>query len=391
MNVSDYELYYVPPGWTFLKLVTSDGTVGWGEATLSSYPSAVEGAVRDLLERTVLDIDTGSVRDIWEAMYRGSFYRGGPVLMTAIAGIDQALWDIKGKQCDLPVYELLGGAVRESIPAYQWVHGKNPRSPRGADPESLAEDAAEQVAAGFSTLKLMPLEDTGHVVSADDVRRAVERLDAVREAVGPSVDVALDFHGRVSAPAAKRLVDRMDAYDPLFVEEPVLPEHTERLPEIAAATTTPIAVGERIHSREGFSRAFDGGGVDVAQPDLSHVGGITEAVRIAELADARDVALAPHCPLGPIALASSLHVDAVSRNATVQEQVIHKERLRDVDAFDYVANPGALGVTDGAFDLPEASGLGVELDEEVLCERARENPTESSPVFRRSDGSVGET
>lgn len=231
-------------------------------------------------------------------MYRSGFYRGGPVLMSAIAGIDQALWDVKGKRFGAPVYELLGGRARDRIRVYQWIGGDRP--------SEVGEAAAEKVSEGFTGLKMNATSELRRVDTPAAVREAEERLGEVREAVGPEVDIGVDFHGRVTKPMAKRLAKALEPYEPMFIEEPVLPEHNDALPAIAAHTSIPIATGERMFSRWDFKEVFENGSVDVIQPDLSHAGGITEVKKIADMAEAYDVALAPHCPLGPIALASCI-------------------------------------------------------------------------------------
>jgi galactonate dehydratase len=313
-------------------------------------------------------------------MYRGGFYRGGPVLMSAIAGVDQALWDIKGKQFDAPVYELLGGPVRDRVRVYQWVGGDRP-----AD---VADAAAEKVDAGVTALKMNAVPETERVDSPSAVDAAAERLATVREAVGDDVDVGVDFHGRVSKPMAKRLVAALEPHDPFFVEEPVLPEHNDALPEIAAHTTTPIATGERMYSRWDFKEVFEDGSVDVIQPDLSHAGGITEVQKIAAMAEAYDVALAPHCPLGPVALASCVQVDAVAPNALIQEQSLDIHYNETSDVLDYLEDPSVFDYEEGYVDLPEGPGLGVQVDEDAL--RAAEEPDWHNPIWRHEDGGVAE-
>ena len=301
-TIVDYELFRVPPRWLFLRLETSDGLVGWGEPVVEGRARTVETAVEELLEGHLLGEDPAAIEDHWQTMYRGGFYRGGPVLMSAIAGIDQALWDVKGKRHDAPVYELLGGKARDRIRVYQWIGGDRP-----AD---VAAQAREQVAAGFTALKMNATTEFRRVENPAAVDAARDRLGEVRAAVGDGVDVAVDFHGRVPKSMARKLAAALDEFDPMFIEEPVLPEHNESLAAIAEHTATPIATGERLFSRWDFKRVLADGAVDVIQPDLSHAGGITEVRKIAAMAEAYDVALAPHCPLGPIALAACVQIDA---------------------------------------------------------------------------------
>jgi galactonate dehydratase len=380
-RITDYELYEVPPRWLFLRLETSDGRVGWGEPVVEGRARTVRGAVEELMETSLLGEDPAPIADHWQAMYRGGFYRGGPVLMSAIAGIDQALWDLKGKAFGAPVYELLGGPVREKMRVYQWVGGDRP-----AD---VGEAAKEKVAQGFSALKMNATPEFRRVENPAAVEAAVDRIREVRERVGSEVDIGVDFHGRVAKSMAKRLAAKLEPYDPMFVEEPVLPEHNEALPDIATHTSTPIATGERLYSRWDFKQLFEQGTVDIIQPDLSHAGGITEVKKIADMAEAYDVALAPHCPLGPIALAACLQVDGVCQNALIQEQSLDIHYNEGSDVLDYLADPAVFDYHDGFVDLPESPGLGIELDEAVVESRAGDVDWHN-PVWRHDDGSVAE-
>ncbi|WP_372910503.1 galactonate dehydratase [Salinigranum sp.] len=380
-RITDYELYEVPPRWLFLRVETSDGRVGWGEPVVEGRAHTVRAAVEELMETTLLGEDPHPVAAHWQTMYRGGFYRGGPVLMSAIAGIDQALWDLRGKAFDAPVYELLGGPVRERMRVYQWVGGDRPAA--------VGDAAREKVDQGFSALKMNATPEFRRVENPAAVDAAVDRIREVRERVGPEVDVGVDFHGRVAKSMAKRLATKLEPFDPMFVEEPVLPEHNEALSEVATHTSTPIATGERMFSRWEFKEVFEQGVVDVVQPDLSHAGGITEVKKIADMAEAYDVALAPHCPLGPIALAACLQVDAVCQNALVQEQSLGIHYNRGSDVLDYLADPAVFDYHDGYVDLPDRPGLGIELDEDVVEARAGDVDWHN-PVWRHDDGSVAE-
>ncbi|WP_135825192.1 galactonate dehydratase [Halorussus ruber] len=381
MEITDYELFEVPPRWLFLRLETSDGLVGWGEPVVEGRAHTVRAAVEELLEGYLLGEDPLRIEDHWQTLYRGGFYRGGPVLMSAIAGIDQALWDIKGKHFGAPVYELLGGRARDRVRVYQWIGGDRPAE--------VGEAAREKVEAGFTALKMNATPEMERVESPAKVQEAEQRLAEVREAVGEDVDVGVDFHGRVAKPMAKRLAEALEPYEPMFIEEPVLPEHNDALPEIAAHTATPIATGERMFSRWDFKQVFESGAVDVIQPDLSHAGGITEVKKIASMAEAYDVALAPHCPLGPIALASCVQIDACTPNTLIQEQSLDIHYNQTSDVLDYLADPSVFEYHDGYVELPDSPGLGVEIDEEVVRDRSGE-VNWHNPVWRHDDGSVAE-
>ena len=381
-RVVDYELFEVPPRWLLLRLETADGTVGWGEPVVEGRAHTVRAAVEELLDNYLVGEDPAPIEDHWQTMYRGGFYRGGPVLMSAIAGIDQALWDIKGKQLGAPVYELLGGCARDRIRVYQWIGGDRP--------SEVADHAETKVDAGFTALKMNATADIQRVDNPAAVDAAVNRLKEVREAVGDEVDVGVDFHGRVAKPMAKRLAAALEPYEPMFIEEPVLPEHNDALPDIAAHTTTPIATGERMYSRWDFKEVFEQGSVDVIQPDLSHAGGITEVRKIASMAEAYDVALAPHCPLGPVALASCIQVDACSPNALIQEQSLNIHYNETNDVLDYLEDGAVFEYNDGYVSVPEGPGLGIKINEEYVREQAEKTVDWHNPVWRHEDGSVAE-
>lgn len=395
MRITDYELFDVPPRWIFVKLVTSDGHVGWGEVSLSRQRRAVHGAVTEFMEEYILGEDPSRIEDHWQAMFRCGRFRGGPVLMTAIAGIDQALWDIKGKALGEPVYELLGGPARDTIRLYQHVHTQAEITGRSDDDdttEQLAADAAEQVDAGFTAVKMVPMGRMRYVDTPAQVEAVRERVAAVREAVGDRVDLALDFHGRASKAMAKRLVVELEEYDPMFYEEAVTgPEHADVFPELAANTSIPIATGERRHSRWEFKQLFENHSVDIVQPDVCYVGGISETKRIATMAEAYDVAIAPHCPFGPIALAACVQVDACTANAIIQEQIVHRADYTDFDMLDYLDNPDVFEFdTEGYIDLPDGPGLGIEVDESTVREMTEREAHWESPHWRHDDGTVAE-
>ncbi|WP_247004243.1 galactonate dehydratase [Halosolutus gelatinilyticus] len=390
MHVTDYELYDVPPRWQFLKLETSDGRAGWGEVYTKWHfaggsEPATRSAVDQLLHQYVLGEDPRRIEYLWQAMYRSSFYRGGPVHMSAIAGVDEALWDLKGKAAGMPVYELLGGPARDRVRLYRHVraHGAEGVTDPAA---AAAAEAHEHAEAGYTAVKLVPTAGLELIDAPAAVERARKIVGAVRDAVGPDVDVALDFHGRTSKAMARRLARALEPFEPMFVEEPVTPEHGHALPRIAEATSIPIATGERLYSRWEFRPILEADAVDVVQPDVSSAGGITETKKIADLAETYDAAIAPHCPIGPLALAASLHVDAAAPNALIQEQVI----LDDDEAMRYVENESIFEPTDGYLDLPEEPGLGIEIDEDRVRELAGTDLGFDRSPGHRADGSVGE-
>ncbi|MEI8717764.1 galactonate dehydratase [Mesorhizobium sp. ISC11] len=381
MKIISLTTYIVPPRWLFLKIETDAGVAGWGEPVVEGRALTVEAAVKELGDY-LIGKDPRLIEDHWTVMHRGGFYRGGPILMSAIAGIDQALWDIKGKALGVPVHELLGGKLRDSIKVYSWIGGDRPAE--------VAAGAREMVARGFLALKMNGTEELQIVDSHDKIDAAVERVAMVREAVGPNIGIAVDFHGRVHRPMARALVKELEPYRLMFIEEPVLSENREALKEIAALGSTPIALGERLYSRWDFKSVFEEGVVDIIQPDLSHAGGITECRKIAAMAEAYDVAVAPHCPLGPIALAACLQLDAVSYNCFIQEQSLGIHYNAANDLLDYAANKDVFRYEDGYVAIPDGPGLGVEIDEDYVKERAREGHRWRNPVWRHKDGSFAE-
>jgi galactonate dehydratase len=381
MKVTALRTWRVAPRWMCLEVETDEGISGWGEPVLEGRAKTVETAVHEL-GATLIGKDPRRINDHWQSMYRSHFYRGGPILMSAIAGIDQALWDIKGKALGVPVYELLGGRVRDRMKCYSWVGGDRPAE--------VSEQIHRLREGGFDTFKLNGCEEMAILDSVRALDRAVAVVAEVRAAFGSSIDFGLDFHGRVALPMAKPLLKALEPLRPLFVEEPVLAEHAEQYPRLADATSIPLAAGERMYSRFEFKRVFEGGGIAIAQPDLSHAGGITECHKIAAMAEAYDIALAPHCPLGPIALAACLQLDFVAWNAVLQEQSMGIHYNQGAELLDYVVNKQDFSI-DGGFMLPPPGpGLGVVIDKARVVAAARDAPDWHNPAWRHADGSVAE-
>ena len=381
MKISSLELFKVPPRWLFLKISTDEGISGWGEPIVEGRAETVRAAVREMSEY-LIGKDPSRIEDHFQVLYRGGFYRGGPILTSALSRIEQALWDIKGKALDVPVYELLGGAAREKIRVYNWIGGDRPTD--------VAEAARAQVEAGFTAVKMNATEELHYIDSHAKLDTAVERLAAVREAGSPDLDIAIDFHGRVHKGMAKALTHELGPYKPMFIEEPVLPENTEALREVARHTTTPIALGERLYTRWGFKGVLTDGYVDIVQPDLSHAGGILETRKISAMAEAFDVAVAPHCPLGPIALAASLQLDACTPNAIIQEQSLGIHYNEGSGLLDYLKDPAVFAYEKGYVAVPVGPGLGIEIDEEKVWEAAKTGHDWRNPVWRNEDGTVAE-
>ena len=381
MKITKVNTYLVRPRWGFVEIETDEGITGWGEAVLEGHAGTVLRCVEEM-EDYLLQADPSRIEDIWTTLYRAGFYRGGGIMMSAISGIDQALWDIKGKLFQAPVYELMGGACRDKMRVYSWVGGDRP--------SDVGRAAREKLEEGFTAVKMNATEELQMIDSYDKLDAVLERVAAIRESCGRAFGIAIDFHGRVHKPMAKVLAKKLEEFDPMFLEEPVLCENMEAFSEIAAACNIPIATGERLYSRWDFKRLLHAGGVDIIQPDLSHAGGITEVKKIASMAEAYDVALAPHCPLGPIALAACLNMDATCYNAVIQEQSIGIHYNVGKSVLDYVNNREDFEFTDGFVKLPRKPGLGVEVNKELVEEENRTPHNWKNPVWRHADGSIVE-
>lgn len=381
MKITKVNTYLVRPRWGFVEIETDEGITGWGEAVLEGHAGTVLRCVEEM-EDYLLQADPSRIEDIWTTLYRAGFYRGGGIMMSAISGIDQALWDIKGKMFQAPVYELMGGTCRDKMRVYSWVGGDRP--------SDVGKAAREKLEEGFTAVKMNATEELQMIDSYDKIDAVLERVAAIRESCGRAFGIAIDFHGRVHKPMAKVLAKKLEEFDPMFLEEPVLCENMEAFSEIAAACNIPIATGERLYSRWDFKRLLHAGGVDIIQPDLSHAGGITEVKKIASMAEAYDVALAPHCPLGPIALAACLNVDATCYNAVIQEQSIGIHYNVGKSVLDYVNNRENFEFTDGFVKLPRKPGLGVEVNKELVEEENRTPHNWKNPVWRHVDGSIAE-
>lgn len=381
MKITRISAYLVRPRWCFVEVETDAGLTGWGEAVIEGKASSVRACVEEMTEY-LLGRNPMDIEDIWSLLYRAAFYRGGPILMSAISGIDQALWDIKGRYYQAPVYDLMGGRCRDKMKIYSWIGGDRP--------SDVAKAAREKQKAGFRAVKMNATEELQYIDSYDKIDAVLERVASIRESTGKSFGIAIDFHGRVHRPMAKVLAKKLEEFDPMFIEEPVLSENMECFREIAACCQIPIATGERLFSRWDFKRLFAAGGVDIIQPDLSHAGGITEVKKIAAMAEAYDVALAPHCPLGPIALSACLQVDATCHNAVIQEQSIGIHYNVGKSVLDYVKNREDFVFSDGYIRLPSKPGLGFEINRELVLEENETPHHWKNPVWRHEDGSIAE-
>lgn len=381
MKIAKVELFKVPPRWLFLKITTENGIEGWGEPVVEGRADTVKTAVEEMAG-LIVGKDARNIEDTWQMLYRGGFYRGGAVLMSAIAGIDQALWDIKGKAFGVPVYELLGGPVREKMKVYGWVGGDKPGK--------VVEDAVKRMNAGYLAVKMNACAEMEWIDTPKKIQDAVACIHAVREAIGYEKGLGIDFHGRVHRGMAKSFMKELEYLKPMFIEEPVLSENKESFSQLSRYTSAPIATGERLFSRWDFKPLFEQGAIDIVQPDLSHAGGISEVKRIAAMAEAYDIGLAPHCPLGPISFAAALQIDFSCINAIIQETSMGIHYNEEVDLLDYLSNPDVFRVSNGYIDRPLLPGLGILINEEKVREMALHGHNWKNPIWRNEDGSITE-
>jgi galactonate dehydratase len=364
LRITRLETFLVRPRWLFLKVHTNAGIVGLGEPILEGRAATCAAAVREI-EPYLVGKDPRQVVHHWQAIYRHAFYRGGPILTSALSGIDMALWDIKGKALGVPVYELLGGPTRRRVRVY--AHASTP------------QQIQQLRARGFTAFKtgVAKRRPSRYIETPSALRHAVERFAALRKAAGEDADVAIDFHGAISPAMAKVLIKALEPYQPMFIEEPVNCQNHDVMAEIARGTHLPIATGERVFTKWGFREVLEKRAATVLQPDLCHAGGITEVRLIAGMAEAYYAAIAPHNPLGPISLAAGVQLAASIPNFLCQEQVNLGE--------GYLLRPFV--VRKGYIDVPTGPGLGIELDENALAKQLGHN-WRNRESYDSDDGSV---
>ncbi|MFC9694177.1 galactonate dehydratase [Kribbella sp. NPDC056951] len=380
MKIERIETFLVPPRWLFCRIETSDGVVGWGEPVVEGRAEVVRTAI-EVLSEYLIGQDPLQIERHWQILTKGGFYRGGPVLSSAVAGLDHALWDIAGKVYGAPVSSLLGGRVRDRARVYAWVGGD--------EPAAVADQVAEQVAAGMTAVKMNGSGRISPSPSVAEINDIVARLSAARSALGDTRDVAIDLHGRVGVAGARRILRAVEDLQPMFVEEPVLPEHMLHLADVVSSSTVPVALGERLYHRTDFAGPLNAG-IAVVQPDVSHAGGISELRRIASLADTHGAMLAPHCPLGPISLAASLQVSFATPNFLIQEQSrgIHYNVTNDLTS--YVVDPTPFTWINGHAEYNPLPGLGITVDEAAVRAADKTGHTWRNPLWTQEDGTFAE-
>ena len=364
MKITDISAFVTRPpqalsNYVFVKVSTDEGIVGWGESSIGASSVA---AVVEEFGAAIVGKDPFRIEEHWQDMYH-LFHnvRGGALQMAAISGIEIALWDIKGKALNVPVYELLGGAMREKL----WTYGRFD----GVDPADAVRTAMSYIERGYTALKGDPFGHQGIFTSPESERDAVAKVEAVRAAVGDDVELLVEVHGRLTPAEAIRIGERLEPYRPFFYEEPVPPQNVDAMVRVAQAINIPLATGERIYTKWGFKDLLEKQAVSVVQPDVCHAGGISELKKIAAMAETYYVGFAPHNPYGPINTMAAIHVDACTPNFLIQEG-------GHGDWYDSILTEPFKGQTDGYFDLPTAPGLGIELDEDAL----KKNPGTAASV-----------
>ncbi|MDH4089987.1 MAG: galactonate dehydratase [Cyclobacteriaceae bacterium] len=365
VKITKLETFLVKPRWIFLKIHTDAGVVGLGEPLLEGRALTIQTAIKEI-EPYLIGKDPRNVVHHWQAIYRHAFYRGGPILTSALSGIDQALWDIKGKLLNIPVYELFGGPTRDRVRVYG----------RASTPEQMKQRMSE----GYTVIKtgVASEKPARAVENPKFIKYAAENFAALRAAAGDSIDIGIDFHGAISPQTAKVLIKELEPFQPMFIEEPCQAQNVDVMVDIAKSTHLPIATGERIFTKWGFREILEKGAASILQPDLCHAGGITEGRLIAGMAEAYYAVIAPHNPMGPISLASGLQLAASIPNFLVQEQVTLGE--------GYLKKPFKLE-SDGHVIIPTGPGLGIELDENLLSDKIGHD-WKNPEVYDPRDGSV---
>jgi len=381
LKISKITVYKVKPRWIFVKLSTDEGIDGWGEMISGTKTETVVAGAYEVGERFLLGQNPYEIERLFQEMHR-SFFRGGPIHGTIVSGLEMALWDIKGKALNVPIYELLGGAARDRIKVYSWIGGDRP--------DDVAEQAQDRVDRGFTAVKMNATEELHYIDSYVKIEEVVERVTSIRERFGNKLDIEIDFQGRVQKPMAKVLAKALEPYHPMFLEEVVLPENEEHFKEVAQLVATPLATGERLYTRWQFKTLFQQGAIDVIQPDVALCGGIMEMRKIAAMAEAYDVAVAPHAPYGPVALAATLQVDSCTPNVFIQEQSLGIHYNKGFDLLDFVKNKEVFQYKDGYVEIPSKPGLGLEMDEDRVRDISQEGLIWTNPKWKNYDGTIAE-
>jgi len=369
--------------WIFVKVETDqDGLYGWGEATLEWKTAGVVGSIEDV-GRLLIGEDPNRIEHLYQVMTRQYFWRAGIEGMSAISGIEQALWDIKGKILDVPVYELLGGRVRNTIRLYNHLGGGQMKVMyESTGTEAFAESALAILASGYTALKFMAVPRTEPVEGLRQVRQAARYVEAIRAVVGEEMDLMVDLHGRTWPAMAIEYCHALEPYGLLFFEEPCPTEDIEATLQVTRQSKIPIATGERLVGRSQFRDLIAQRACHIIQPDLSHCGGLWEARKIAAMAEAHQIAVAPHNPNGPVATAAAMHFAAATPNWIIQEAITNDVPWRN----EVVVNP--VEVVDGHVAIPTLPGLGIDIDEAAAAKYPFQ--PEAMQRYFHPDGSVAD-
>lgn len=380
MKIINVKLYTVKPRWIFIKISTDEGIDGWGEMISGTKTKTVVSGFYELAER-IIGRNPFEIERIWQELHR-SFFRGGPINATIISGIEMALWDIKGKALNIPIYEMLGGLARDRLMVYSWIGGDRP--------DDVVKEAIDRRNRGFKAIKMNATEELHYIDSFKKIEQVLKRVGSIRDAVGFDLGIGIDFHGRVHKAMAKVLAKELEPFRLMFLEEVVLPENEEAFKEIAKNTATPLATGERLYTRWEFKNIIKGGIIDIIQPDVALCGGILEARKISAMAEAFDIAIAPHAPYGPIALAATIQLDACTPNVFIQEQSLGIHYNKGFDLLDFVKNKEIFQYKDGFLDIPNNCGLGIEIDEKLVEKVSAEGLHWTNPNWKNYDGTIAE-
>lgn len=381
MKIVDFKIYEVKPRWIFVKVITDEGINGWGEMISGTKTETVIAGAEEIGRRILIGRNPFEIERLFQEMHR-SFFRGGPIQGTIVSGFEMALWDIKGKALNVPVWELLGGKARDNIKVYSWIGGDRP--------DDVVNEAQDRVDKGFDSIKMNATEELHYIDSFKKIDEVVNRVAALRDKFGMDLNIGIDFHGRVHKAMAKVLASELEQFRPMFLEEVVLPENEDSFKTIANITSTPLATGERLYTRWGFKNIFKEGVIDIIQPDVALVGGINELRKIAATAEALDMAVAPHAPYGPIALAATLQIDTCTPNVFIQEQSLGIHYNKGFDLLDFVDNQEMFHYKDGFVDIPTEPGLGIKLNEELIEEVSQQKLNWTNPSWKHYDGTIAE-
>lgn len=381
MVITDVKTYYIRPRWMLVKISTDEGVVGWGEPTLEGKSTVVSEAI-NVFKQFLIGQDPMNIEHLYNVLYRRGFYRGGGILCSAISGIEQALWDIKGKYLGVPVWQLLGGKCRDRIRMYAHLMPNVDKPTK----EQIKEWVNRRKVQGFKSVKMGMFCPVRHIDSMAMVEEYIETFAYVREVAGKEMDIAIDFHGRISPAMAPVLCRELEPYHPMFIEEPVLPENVDAMLKIAQKTTIPIAAGERLFTAFAFREYIEKQVLNVLQPDLCHCGGILQAFKIAAMGSNYYCSVAPHNPLGPVSLAACLQLATCIENFTAQE---HPTLPNQLDLGVGLLKKPFI-IKDGYVDVPTAPGLGVEIDEDKLAELLYDGTWHNPVSIYLDDNSIGE-